>query len=161
MYSTRIRTTKANETPRSSCSYLCNSTDSWAKLLQYRAYKWFVLITSILGKFLRYKRQHDSRMWLQQTKIYRDNTITYEDMAASYPLKRIKHSIMDWRYVCKKQVSRMRTSNHTSQYLRVVITFPCPWYLLLVQSNTVRVLLCFVVVWYCSIPLITFRGGGH
>ena len=60
--------------------------------------------------------------------------------------------------LCQKQLSRAGISNYIPQYQWDVITYPCPWYLLLAQHssyhvqyilrnmNTICALLCFVVV---------------
>ena len=52
----------------------------------------------------------------------------------SRPLWRHCHDI--WGLVCHKQVSRGGTGNYTPQYLWDVITYLCPWYLLLAHKSS-------------------------
>ena len=44
--------------------------------------------------------------------------------------------IMNWELLYRKPTSRVGTSNYTPQYLWDVITWPCPWYLLMTYMSS-------------------------
>ena len=54
------------------------------------------------------------------------------------------YALVNWliiaRVLCQKQISRSGTSNYIPQILWDVITCPCPWYLLLSQHSSYRVI---------------------
>ena len=52
-----------------------------------------------------------------------------------WPISRSEDSGNIWGVLCQKKVSRAGTSKCIPQYLWDVITYPCPWYLLLGQHS--------------------------
>ena len=44
-----------------------------------------------------------------------------------------------WGMLCQQLVLRAGISNYIPQYLWDVITFPCPWYLLLAQHSYIKI----------------------
>ena len=76
-----------------------------------------------------------------------------------------------WELVCQKQVSRAGTSNYIPQKLWDVITYPCPWYLLLayksshdespLQSQSISQGQCQPVHCTASCPLILAVSAAH
>ena len=57
-------------------------------------------------------------------------------MAYSYAFISCDNLGLHMKKLCQKQVSKAGRSNYIPQYLWDVITFPCPWYLLLAQHSS-------------------------
>ena len=60
-----------------------------------------------------------------------------------------------WSVLCEKQVSSAGTCNYIPQYLWDIITFPCPWYLLLAQHSSYDSLCAEYISIYLYIPHIS------
>ena len=94
-------------------------------------------LTVQVHSFFRPLTIHDSELWISMTIVRNTPSFWFTKTPHILP------SWMKWGVLCQKQVSRAVTSNFIPQIPWDVITWPCPWYLLLTQhTSIIQYLLC-------------------